>query len=354
MGLMFPDDLAAWHRWHADRHRLRSLRAGLRPRSSIAARLHVRGPAPRLLVVLETTAPTSRIALLEPLRDLGDLDVAILAAPVDLGELPGIGWRTREVTAETWAKTLNRADSVAAVVAAGDYLPLGGLAGRWAAEREIPFVVVQHGLTTPAAPPLPQGAHLLTWTPADAEFWWSGRTDGSTAVVGSQLLWQAAAEAATHPNGGARIDPQSAPTYLGQLHAAELPRRELASAAYTFCRDHHALYRPHPSELDRASRALHEVWRRRGIAFDDGSVPLRELRTPVVAVFSTGILEAAAAGVPAWVDFPRPPAWLAEFWDRYGMSRFGMPPTPPPAAAGDGDTPPAARIAAELTRIVEA
>ena len=36
-------------------------------------------------------------------------------------------------------------------------------------------------------------------------------------------------------------------------------------------------------------------------------------------MFSTGVLEAAARGLPAWVDFPDPPAWLREFWDRYGM-----------------------------------
>ena len=43
---------------------------------------------------------------------------------------------------------------------------------------------------------------------------------------------------------------------------------------------------------------------------------------------------------PAWLHFtppdfhpadpPDPPRWLAEFWERYGMSRWGGDPTPPP------------------------
>ena len=42
------------------------------------------------------------------------------------------------------------------------------------------------------------------------------------------------------------------------------------------------------------------------------------------------VIEAAAQGRDAWVDFPRPPAWLGEFWERYGMHRSGTTPTPPP------------------------
>jgi hypothetical protein len=97
-----------------------------------------------------------------------------------------------------------------------------------------------------------------------------------------------------------------------------------------FCRTEGARYRPHPGERDRLSRWQHARWRRQGIEFDDGSVPLRELPTPVVSVFSTGILEAAARGVPAWSAYDAPPAWLSEFWERYAMSRYGSDPTPAP------------------------
>ncbi len=100
--------------------------------------------------------------------------------------------------------------------------------------------------------------------------------------------------------------PATAPVYLGQLHAAELARRDLARAAAGFCRAHDATYRPHPSERDRLSRLLHALLasprhpRRRRAAPG-------ELAAPVVSVFSTGVLEAAARGLPAWVDFPDPP-----------------------------------------------
>lgn len=126
------------------------------------------------------------------------------------------------------------------------------------------------------------------------------------------------------------------------MHGAELPRRLTAGTAYRFCRMHDALYRPHPAETDALSRAAHRLMRRRGIAFAPTDVPLRELTSPVVAIFSTGVLEAAARGVPAWVHCPDAPGWVHEFWRRYDMRPFGGTPTPPLAAA-EGE--PAVRIA---------
>ena len=92
--------------------------------------------------------------------------------------------------------------------------------------------------------------------------------------------------------------------------AAELPRDVFAEAAETFCRAERATYRPHPSERDRRSVATHARWEASGITIDRSGIPLRELGAPVVSVFSTGVLEAAAAGLPAWVD-PRRPARVA-------------------------------------------
>ena len=58
---------------------------------------------------------------------------------------------------------------------------------------------------------------------------------------------------------------------------------------------------------------------------DRSGTPLRELGAPVVSVFSTGVLEAAAAGLPAWVLLRRSARrGSPEFWERYGMSRWGM------------------------------
>jgi hypothetical protein len=132
------------------------------------------------------------------------------------------------------------------------------------------------------------------------------------------------------------------------MHAAELSRARLVRAAAIHCRAHDAVYRPHPSERDRLSRLTHDAYRRLGITVD-GSIPLADLAGPVVSVFSTGVLEAAAQGRDAWVDFPRPPAWLAEFWERYGMHRSGSTPTPaPPRPAVE----PARRVAEVLQEAV--
>ena len=95
-------------------------------------------------------------------------------------------------------------------------------------------------------------------------------------------------------------------------------------------------------------RIHHASYRRLGIVVE-GSTPLAELTGPVVSVFSTGVLEAASQGREAWVDFPRPPVWLGEFWERYGMHRFGDRPTPAPAGPA---IEPARRVAEILTEAV--
>ncbi|UJH69891.1 hypothetical protein [Ornithinimicrobium sp. INDO-MA30-4] len=165
----------------------------------------------------------------------------------------------------------------------------------------------------------------MAWSQADADFWASGRTDVTAEVIGSQLLW----EAARNPAPETALAHDDLPlTYLGQLHGAELPRRDMARSTGAFCRATGATYRPHPAERDKLSRAQHAIWRRQGITIDDGAVPLASLNTPVVSAFSTGVLEASAKGIPAWVHYDNPPAWLTEFWQRYGMAQFGAEPTP--------------------------
>lgn len=334
MGLNHPRDLEAWQRWQRDRKPLRRIRAQLRPAPPLEAQLTVGGSAPEVLVAIDSPSTSSRAALEEPIRWLDPGRVAVLSSAPATELLLGAGSTVLPISE---VADLHRvAPSLRAVVAAGDFLPLGGLAHDLAALNQLPFFVVQHGLMTPFAPPLPSGAHLLAWSQADGDFWRSGRGDVTVEVVGSQLLWDAA-------RWSPRRTDLSAPlTYLGQLHGAELPRRDLARAAAAFCRDHGAVYRPHPSERDLLSRAQHAWWRRRGIRFDTSGRGLAELGTSIVSVFSTGVLEAAAAGLPAWVDYPAPPAWLKELWERYGLARWGgaptLPPTPPPVE-------PATRIA---------
>ncbi len=228
-----------------------------------------------------------------------------------------------------------------AVLGAGGYMRVGRAGWELAAAFGAPYLAAQHGILTPHAPPLDSGVHLLAWSEADARFWTSGRADVATSVVGSQGLW-AASRSPVAPEPGAPL------CFLGQLHGIELTRattRRTVSALReevpTF------VYRPHPGERDRRSRRQHRAWRRQGVAFADADGPLLAMRSPVAAIFSTGILEAAAAGLPAFGVCTRPPPWIRELWDRYGIERWG----------GSGTTRvdlPAAEPAAVIADAVEA
>ena len=81
---------------------------------------------------------------------------------------------------------------------------------------------------------------------------------------------------------------------------------------------------------------------------DRSGLALRELRAPVVSVFSTGVLEAATVGLPAWVHLPDPPPWVVEFWGRYGLSPWGGAPTAPPARPEMEPSRAVARVVREM------
>ena len=337
-GLAHPEDLAAWQRWQDRQHPLRSVKARLRPPGPATGLLTAGGPAPSVLVAIDSTSPSNLAALLAPVTHLDPAQVVVLS-PADVRALlPDGRWTTRD-----WS-TGEPLPDVGVVVSAGHYLALGAASYDLARRRDVPFVVSQHGALTPVAPPLPRGAVLCAWSEEDAGFWRSGRSDITSHVVGSELLWQAGRAGHT-----AQVDPTAAPTYLGQLHGAELPRRDLAAAARDFCRATGATYRPHPSERDRASRRIHAAWEREGIRVDRSGAPLASATTPVVGVVSTGVLEAAARGIPAWVEFPRPPDWLADFWARYRMAQWGGPPTPAPPLAESSPARAVAALIGELS-----
>lgn len=322
MGLRFPEDLAAWQRWQRDRHMLRRVRDLVRrPAPSTALRLHQRSADPVVLFVLDATTPTALASVIEPLTHLGDAPVAVLA-PADVSDhLPG-SWSTTAVADGEAAPRELR--SIRAVVSAGHFLPVGNRAYGWARQLGARHIVVQHGLLTPFMAPLAEGSHVLAFSQEDADFWRSGRLDITSQTVGSQLLWKAR-------NAGPVMDrPDGPPIFLGQLHGAELPRRISAATATSFCRETGALYRPHPAEVDRVSRWQHARWQRSGVRFAPPG-PLAASSGSVVSIFSTGVLEAAASGRDAWVTCVRPPAWVREFWQRYGLSEWGSAPTPPPA-----------------------
>jgi hypothetical protein len=339
-GLRHPADLVAWRRWHESRHPVRgaarTLRARLRPPADTQVDLLARGPDADLLVAVEATHASVARAVVAPLDHLEPERTAVVAPT---------GWQPPAAYAAHRRRTVALSDlstlvTPRAVLAAGHYTEIGATALAVADAGDLPFLVSQHGALTPYAPPLPRAARLLAWSEADAAFWTAGRRDVEVEVVGSQLLWVASDTPSPPSDASGRL------VYLGQGHAAEISRARLALAALSTCRAHGATYRPHPSERDITSRAVLAGYRRAGITVDTDDVPLVDLEAPIVSVFSTGVLEAAARGRDAWVDFPRPPAWLGEFWERYGMHRLGDSPTPAP------DRPahePARRIAESVT-----
>ncbi|QHC60060.1 hypothetical protein [Rathayibacter sp. VKM Ac-2760] len=339
-GLRHADDLDGWRRWQRGRDPLRAVRARLRPSTPEPLVLHLRGAEPSILLAVEASTASAVAATAASLAHLGEHPVAVLAPGDVTALLPG-AWTTRPLPDPGPLPTELR--GLRAVVATGHYLRVGATALRWAGRTGARFLVVQHGLLTPFAPPLPTGATLLAFSAADADFWRSGRTDVATAVVGSQLLWSAAQRPRTAVT-------EERPLFLGQLHGAELPRRIAAATAGRFCRETGADYRPHPAEVDRRSRWQHAAWRRSGIRVLVGG-DLAAQHRPVASVFSTGVLEAAAAGTPAWVTCVDPPAWVREFWGRYGLSRWGEgPPTPAPVVPV---VEPAAAVAAQALAVVE-
>lgn len=347
-GLRHPADLVAWRRWHESRHPVRgaarAVRAQLRPPAAGSADVLSPGQGADLLVAVEAPHASVDRAVVAPLAHLDPARTTVVA-PVGWQPPAAFAGHTRRTVALPEVATL---DGHRSVLAAGHYTEIGAAAFALADARDLPFHVSQHGALTPFAPPLPRAARLLAWSERDGDFWTSGRHDVTVTTTGSQLLWAAGevlASGAPAPSP-TRAVASLGLVYLGQGHAAEIPRARLAHAALRTCREHGAVYRPHPSERDVTSRAVLAAYRRSGITLDTGGTPLVDLEAPVVSVFSTGVLEAAARGRDAWVDFPRPPAWLGEFWERYGMHRLGGSPTPAPARSADE---PARRVAEVVT-----
>jgi hypothetical protein len=339
MGLTHPADLDEWRRWQRRRNRLRAARATIRGSAAPELLLMTHGQEPEVLFAVDATTPTAVASVAAPMHHLGETPLAVIAAQDISHRLPG-RWTVQPLDRTGTVPTQLR--GLRAAVAAGHYLPAGAAAFEWARQTGATFVVVQHGLLTPYAPPLPRDSHVLAFTDLDGRFWASGRSDVQVKAVGSQLLWDAA-------QVRAQVKPEAEPVFLGQLHGAELSRRISAATAVRFCRDTGAAYRPHPAETDIRSRLQHERWRRAGIRLAPTG-PLRDQGLPVVSIFSTGVLEAAAAGLPAWVTCVSPPRWVRDFWERYDLAPWGGEPTTPPPVPV---TPPSLAVARRVSAIVK-
>jgi len=367
MGLSYPIDIDAWAAWQKRQNTLRwaktearqlvnRLRGSASEESApVNGLLSTRGDQPQVLIVLDSFSPTSRNSLLEPLKYLQNVDVALWVPEEGAFEHLNGQYATEPYTHQTWStREISVQDlqsvlpAVRVVLSLGHYLARGAAAYEFSRAIGAEYWVVQHGLLVPQAPPLPVGCTLLAFSEADAQFWASGRRDVTTHAVGSQLLYLAAQKAA-----GAEAQKQNGlePIFLGQMHGAELPRASFAYASHSFLKKFGGSYRPHPSEKDRLSVLTHQLWEKEGIRIDRSGTPLNEVPNPVVSIFSTGVLEAAIRGIPAWVYHPAPPAWLVEFWDRYGMNQWGQEPTPAPVQP---KKEPAQRIAELMIETLEA
>ena len=363
--LKYPLDLDAWQAWQRRqkklkwaKYKLNSLLASARSRTvaeePVRGLLYTRGTKPQVLIVMDSFSPTNRNAILEPLKHLDTVDVA-LWVPEDASEYLDGQYASERYSRKDWSEQEISGDElmrllpdIRIVLSAAQFLGRGAAAYEYARAIGAEYWMVQHGLLVPQAPPLPVGCTLLAFSEADAEFWASGRRDVTTHAVGSQLLYLAAQKAA-----GAEVQKQNdlEPIFLGQMHGAELPRASFAYASHSFLKKFGGTYRPHPSEKDKLSVLTHKLWEKEGIRIDRSGTPLNEVPNPVVSIFSTGVLEAAIRGIPAWVYHPAPPAWLVEFWDRYGMNLWGQEPTPAPVQP---KKEPAQRIAELMIETLEA
>ena len=363
--LKYPLDLDAWQAWQRRqkklkwaKYKLNSLLDSARSRTvaeePVRGLLYTRGAKPQVLIVMDSFSPTNRNAILEPLKHLDAVDVA-LWVPEDASEYLDGQYASERYSRKDWSEQEISGDElmrllpdVRIVLSAAQFLGRGAVAYEFSRAIGAEYWMVQHGLLVPQAPPLPVGCTLLAFSEADAQFWASGRRDVTTHAVGSQLLYLAAQKAA-----GAEEQKQNdlEPIFLGQMHGAELPRASFAYASHSFLKKYGGIYRPHPSEKDKLSVLTHKLWEKEGVRIDRSGTPLNEVPNPVVSIFSTGVLEAAIRGIPAWVYHPAPPAWLVEFWDRYGMNRWGSEPTPAPVQP---EKEPARRIAELIIETLEA
>lgn len=319
MGLRYPDNLDAWRKWQKGRQPLH-VALGMvtrRQAHSPAPRLLLPADAPSVLVVIDVWSPSCRMVISEPLEHLDVRRTAVLTAE------PEAIARHRDGREEVPFENVHQLpSSIESVLTLGAFLGLSERVEPWAKGSGRRFAVAQHGLMTPWAPPLNGRDHLLAWSEADAHFWTADRPGITWEVVGPQLLWNASHQPVAQVLG-------EQPLMLGQLHGVEMGRLEKQDVYTRFCRSTGALYRPHPNEVDTLSQVQHRLMRTAGVQFDQSGLPITSIGRPVVSIFSTGTIEAAQRGLPAWVHHPNPPAWLKEFWSRYNLAPYRGRPTPP-------------------------
>ena len=320
-----PDRLAftsldEWHAWQwrqqpALRRKWRELRyrADLEAVPSVVTLWNAQAPRPTVLFALDSTSPSHLAAVVEPLKLLISSGVPVALVGKPPADAP---WGVVAGPDDLKDLTLH------AVVSVGSHLAGGAYVRALARRREVPHLVVQHGALTPFSPPPEDGDIVLAWSESDAQMWIAGRSGVDSRTVGSQMLWMASQQR----NDASRPDHISMPreiVFLGQLHGAELPRRTTLESVKQLRQETSLTYRPHPAENDLLSRVQHRRWRLRGVEVDSSASPLPKIGVPVVAHFSTGLLEAAVSGAAAFGYCAQAPAWVQGFWERYGIAEWG-------------------------------
>lgn len=246
--LKYPLDLDAWQAWQRRQKKLKwakyklntlldSARSQTGREEPVRGLLYTRGTKPQVLIVMDSFSPTNRNAILEPLKHLDAVDVA-LWVPEDASEYLDGQYASERYSRKDWSEQEISGDElisllpdVRIVLSAAQFLGRGAVAYEFSRAIGAEYWMVQHGLLVPQAPPLPVGCTLLAFSEADAEFWASGRRDVTTHAVGSQLLYLAAQKAA---GAEAQKPNDLEPIFLGQMHGAELPRASFAYASHSF------------------------------------------------------------------------------------------------------------------------
>lgn len=305
-------NLEQWRRWQ---HRQLGLARGVKARLSrdvTALSWFSAGPFVRavdVVAAVDAATPSQAAAVGAPVAALVARGASVaVVAPTALSEvLGGQGFIHR--------RPVDLVENLRATasLSIGDHLPAGAALHAIGAAPPNRRLVIQHGILTPWSPPPPHGATVLSWSEVDAAFLGVGRPDLSVQVVGSQLLFEAAG--ATRPT---LVD--STPIFLGQLHGAELARSVTIATVEELGERGPLIYRPHPAEVDRRSRRQHRRWSEKGLVIDWSTTPVHQLTHPITGIFSTGLLEAAAVGLPATGACVSPEPWILDLWDRYGIA----------------------------------
>ena len=179
-GLLFPEDLNQWYAWQRSTNRIGNVKHTIKQVASWGKLSHISAPSriflssrgsrpSQLVVALDSIGATSLKALIEPLA-YTDVAATVISHNDITHYLPGEDWYVEEILLSEALNQLNPQ----VVLSAGHYLDLGSVTFELALHIGADYVVSQHGLNTPFAPPLAPSTHLLAFSQADAEFWIAG------------------------------------------------------------------------------------------------------------------------------------------------------------------------------------